>query len=220
MNIFEPLFVLLVLVTILTLITTAVLAVRGKFARAGRIVRRLGLGAGVYLVIVIAVSIFSPQRVYRVGDAQCFDDWCLAVVGARWTNAPAVGRYEVTLRLSNRAKRVPMGEKGTVVYLVDAQGRRYDPLPDGNDVPLDVMLQPGESIDATRAFDVPRDTPNLGLIYTHEGGFPIGWFIITEGGWFQEPPIVHLTTLSVGRSTPSPTAALRPDAKTSPSRRS
>jgi hypothetical protein len=194
MNIFEPIFLLLVLVTVITLITTAVFAASGKLARAGRILRRLGIGAGIYFVIVIAVSIFNPQRVYRVGDTQCFDDWCIEVVGAQWTSAPAIGRYEVTLRLSNRARRVPMGEKGTVVYLTDAQGRRYDPLPEGADVPLDVMLQPGESIDAQRRFDVPRDTPNLGLIYTHEGGFPIGWLIITEGGWFQKPPIVRLTT--------------------------
>jgi hypothetical protein len=193
MNLFEPLFLLLVLVTVGTLITTAVLAGRGKVARAGRILRRLGIGAGVYFVIVIAVSIFSPQRIYRVGDPQCFDDWCIEVVGAQWPGPPAVGRYEVTLRLSNRARRVPMGEKGTVVYLIDAQGRRHDPLPEGADVPLDVMLQPGESITAKRTFDVPRDTPNLGLVYRHQGGFPIGWFIITEGGWFQKPPIVRLT---------------------------
>jgi hypothetical protein len=193
MNIFEPLFLLLVLVTVLTLITTAVLAVRGQFAHAGRILRRLGLGAGVYFAIVIVVSIFNPQRVYRVGDTQCFDDWCISVVGAGWTRAAAAGRYEVTLRLSNRARRVPMGEKGTVVYLVDAQGRRYDPLPDGTEVPLSVMLQPGESIAATRLFDVPRGTANLALIYTHEGGFPIGWFIVSEGGWFQKPAIVRLT---------------------------
>lgn len=194
MNIFEPLFLVLALVTVITLITTAVFAVRGKFARAGRILRRLGIGAGVYFVIVIAVSIFNPQRVDRVGDTQCFDDWCIEVVGAQWTGMPTVGRYEVTLRLSNRARRVPMGEKRTVVYLLDAQGRRYDPLPDEAGVPFDTMLQPGESINVTRQFDVPRDTPNLSLIYTHQGGFPIGWFIITEGGWFQKPPVVRLTS--------------------------
>jgi hypothetical protein len=192
MNIFEPLFLLLVLVTLITLITAAVFAARGKFARAGRILRRLGIGAGVYFAIVIAVSIFSPQRVYHVGDTQCFDDWCIQVVGAQWTTAPAVGRYEVTLRLSSRAKRTPMGEKGTAVYLVDEHARRYDPVADGAAVPLDVVLQPGESITVTRRFDVPRDTPSLGLIYTHEGGFPIGWLIITEGGWFQKPPVVRL----------------------------
>ena len=59
-------------------------------------------------------------------------------------------------------------------------------------VAFDTILQPGVSISAMRRFDVPRDTPNLGLIYTHEGGFPIGWFIITEGGWFQKPPVVRL----------------------------
>jgi hypothetical protein len=191
MNIFEPLFLLLVLVTVITLITTVAFAIGGKVARAGRILRRLGIGAGIYFVIVIAVSIFNPQRVYRLGDTQCFDDWCLAVVGAQWTGAP-LGRYQVTLRLSNRARRVPMGERGTVVYLTDAQGRRYDPLPDQAAVALDTILQPGESISATRRFDVPRDTRNLGLIYTHQGGFPIGWFIITEGGWFQKPPVVRL----------------------------
>ena len=69
-NIFEPLFVLSVLATAITLITTAVLLVRGQFARAGRILWRLGICAGVYFVIVIAVSIFNPQRVYRAGDTQ------------------------------------------------------------------------------------------------------------------------------------------------------
>jgi hypothetical protein len=82
LNIFEPLFLLLALVTVITLISTAVFSVSGKFARAGRTLRRLGIG----------------------------------------------------------------------------------------------------------------DAPNLGLVYTHEGGFPIGWLIITEGGWFQKPPIVRLTT--------------------------
>jgi len=194
MNIFEPLFLLLVLVTIVTLITAAVFALRGKFARSGRMLRRLGIGAGVYFAIVISVSIFNPQRVYHVGDTQCFDDWCIEVVGAQWTGAPTTGHYEVTLCLSNRGRRVPMGEKGTVVYLLDAQGRRYDPLPDKTSGPFDTILQPGESINVTRQFDVPRDSPNLDLIYAHQGGFPIGWFIITEGGWFQKPPIVRLTS--------------------------
>lgn len=192
MNLFEPLFLLLVLVTVVTLLTASVFAIRGRFARAGRILGRLGIGAAVYFAIVIAVSIVQPQRVYRVGDPQCFDDWCIAVVGADWTGTPPTGRYEVTLRLSNRARREPMGEKGTVVYVTDAQGHRYDPVPGATDVALDTILQPGESTSATRRFDIPRDTPHLGLIYTHEGGFPIGWLIITEGGWFQKPPVVRL----------------------------
>ena len=191
MNLFEPLFLLLVLVTIITLVTAAVFAMSGKLARAGRILRRFALGAAAYFAVVIAVSILSPRKVYHLGDTQCFDDWCITVVDAQRISTNQATHYEVSLRLSSRAKRVPMGEKGTVVYLTDAQERRYDPLPDPSAVPLDAMLQPGESLIAKRRFDIPPDAHDFGLIYTHEGGFPINWFIITEGGWFQKPPIVR-----------------------------
>jgi hypothetical protein len=143
MNLFEPLFLLLALVTAATLITAAALAGAGRFARASRILRRLGLGIAAYLAVVIAVSAVSPRRVFGPGDAQCFDDWCITVVQGGWVDAPHAAGYEVRLRLSSRAKRVPMGEKGTVVYLTDASWRRYDPLRDGADVPLDTMLGPG-----------------------------------------------------------------------------
>src|SRR5260370_7505780 len=77
MNLFEPLFLLLVLVAIVTLLTIAVFAARGQMARAGRIVRRLGIGAAVYFAVVITVSLVSARREYRIGDTQCFDDWCI-----------------------------------------------------------------------------------------------------------------------------------------------
>jgi hypothetical protein len=192
MNVFEPLFLLLVLATVFALITAASWAIRGQLARAGRILQRLGIGAALYFAVVIAVSIVSPRRVYHVGDNQCFDDWCIAVVDAQRAETLQATRYEVRLRLSNRARRAPMGEKGTVVYLRDRQGRRYDPLPDPAAIALATVLQPGESIEATRRFDVARDAQDLALIYTHEGGFPIGWLVIGEGGWFQQPPIVRL----------------------------
>ena len=154
--------------------------------------RRLAVGATIYFAIVIAVSLVTPRREFRVGDTQCFDDWCIAVVEAHRAESPPATSYDVTLRLSNRARRVPMGEKGTVVYLTDAQARRYDPVPDEAMVPFDTQLQPGTSVIARRRFDVARDARDVGLVYTHEGGFPIGWLIVGEGGWFSQPPIVRL----------------------------
>lgn len=192
MNVFEPLFLLLALVTVITIITAAAFVVSGRLARAGRILRRLAIGGAVYFAIVIVMSVVSPRREYHIGDAQCFDDWCITVVGAKRIEASPASAYEVALRLSNRARRTPMGEKGTVVYLTDASGHRYDPLPDPGVVRFDRILQPGASAVAVRHFDVPRDARGLGLIYTHEGGFPIGWLIIGEGGWFQKPAIVWL----------------------------
>ena len=192
MNIFEPLFLFLVLVTAICLITAAVLGAGGKFVRAGRLLKRLGIGALAYFGVVIVVSMVSPRREYRVGEIRCFDDWCITVVDARRAETVQGATYEVSLRLSNRGKRVPMGERGTVVYLTDAQGHRYDPLPDPAAVPFDTKLQPGESVMARRSFDIPRDAQQLGLVYTHEGGFPIEWLIITEGGWFQKPSLMRL----------------------------
>ena len=190
MNVFEPLFLLLVLVTIVTLLTAAVLAMAGRGARALRLLRRLGLGVIVYMAVVIAASAVIPRREYRRGENQCFDDWCIAVVGAQRVPASSGSALAVSLRLSNRGKRRPMGERGTVAYLVDAQGRRYDPVADGDTVPFDTILQPGTSAMSTLRFDVPSTVDQRGLVYTHAHGFPIGWFIISEGGWFSQPSIM------------------------------
>jgi hypothetical protein len=192
MNLFEPLFLLLALLTVITVATAVVLALGGRTARAGRIGRRLVVGAACYFAVVIAVSIISPRREYQVGDNQCFDDWCIAVVDAHRLEAGPNPAYEVSLRLMNRARRVAMGEKGTVVYLTDGDGRRYDPLPDATALPLDTRIEPGHEVVTVRRFNAPHGAGTLGLVFTHEGGFPIGWLIISEGGWFQQPPIVHL----------------------------
>ncbi|MGI8989263.1 MAG: tetratricopeptide repeat protein, partial [Bryobacteraceae bacterium] len=100
------------------------------------------------------------------------------------------------MRLSSRAKRVPQGEKGTAVYLIDSQGR-YNPAPESVTVPFDTLLQPGESVTAIRRFEVPGDSRDLGLVYTHEGGFPIEFFIIGENRWFHGPPVVRLDEIRV-----------------------
>lgn len=197
MTIFEPLFLLLVLLAAIALIRAAVAGVRGRGADARRILRRLGIGAVVYIFIVLVVSMATPRRFYRVGDTQCFDDWCIAVTSAA---RAAPNSVTVGLRLSSRAKRVTQRELGTVVYLVDSAGHRYDPVLTGGEVPLDASLQPGQSVDAQRTFAVPSNARGLGLVYTHEGGFPIGSFIIGENQWVHGPPMVRLgSTLDPSR---------------------
>lgn len=191
MTLFEPIFLLLALVALITLTLAGVSGLRGQRVRAARLLQRLAIGAGIYLGAVAAASLLMPRQVYEIGDAQCFDDWCIAVEQVQRAPSASGVRYDVSLRLSNRARRVPMGERGTVVYLTDSRQRRFDPLP-GGCVPFATQLAPGESVLASRQFDVPADAAEVGLIYTHEGGFPIGWFIVGEGGWFGQPPIVRL----------------------------
>lgn len=99
--------------------------------------------------------------------------------------------YVVTLRLSSRAARVSQRENNVVVYLTDNRGSRYDPTLRDSDVPFNVRLAPLESVRATRVFDLPADAHDVGLVITHEGGFPGGWFTIGEEAWFRKPTVVR-----------------------------
>ena len=187
MTIFEPLFILCFLTTVVTLIVAAVSALRGNRARAVASLRKLGICAAIYAAALLTVGAASQRKVYRVGEMQCFDDWCITVNGVARTAPRTV---EVALQLSSRAKQRPMGEKGTVAYLVDGQGRRYDPIPGSATVPFDTKLQPGESVIATRRFDVPGDAQDLGFVYAHVGASfsPV----IGENEFFHGPPLVRL----------------------------
>lgn len=186
-TIFEPLFILCFLATVVTLVVATVSAIRGHRARAVASLKKLGICAAVYAAALLAVGAGSQRKIYRVGDMQCFDDWCITVTGVA---RAAPSTVEVAMRLSSRAKRRPMGEKGTIAYLVDAQGRRYDPIPGSVTVPFDTKLQPGESVTATRQFDVPADARDLGFVYTHVGASLSP--VIGENEFFQGPPLVRL----------------------------
>ncbi|MFI5244756.1 MAG: hypothetical protein ACHQQR_05980, partial [Gemmatimonadales bacterium] len=78
------------------------------------------------------------------------------------------------------------------VYLTDSLHRRFDPDPAETAVPLDVRVAPGESVDAVRRFDLPADAGGVELVFTHEGGFPIGAFIIGENQLFHKASVVKL----------------------------
>ena len=191
MTLFEPLFLIL---AVTTLVTTAVLVVallRGQRARAARIGRRLGLGIAAYVVALVVGSLLVTAPVRDAGSPLCFDDWCIELVSA--AGGGQGGTFDVLLRLSNRARRQPMGERGTYVYVVDERGHRHVALPEGDEPPFSTVLQPGESVETRRRFEVgPGEVPRA-LFYAHSG-FPIQWFVIGGGGWFQPPPSFRLAS--------------------------
>ena len=192
MSVFDLMFILIFLATMVTLLTAAFLAMSGQGSRALAILRGLCICGGAYLGVVAITSIFWPRSVLQVGEPRCFDDWCIAVENATRQAAGGSVSYTVTLRLSSRARRASQRENGVAVYMTDDRGRRYDPAPRQPDVPLNVQLGPQESITATRIFEVPADAHGPGLVITHEGGFPIGWFVIGYETWFRKPAIVRL----------------------------
>jgi hypothetical protein len=192
MSIFDLLFVVLFLASVATLVVAGNSAFRGRGVRALRILRRFAVCAGVYLGVVAISSAFWPRRVLRVGDPVCFDDWCICVEKVNTIPPPDGMRYVVALRLSSSARRISQREKGVVTYLSDDRGRRYDPVPEESNVPFDVLLGPQASVAVTRVFDLPAYAHPAGLVITHEGGFPIRWFLIGEESWFHKPTIVRI----------------------------
>jgi len=192
-NIFDLLFIVVFCATLVTLFVAASSAIRGRGARARRLLCGYGICACVYLGIVVLVSLFGARRVLNLGDPRCFDDWCISVEHVSRKPAHAGISYIVTLQISSRARRVSQREIGIVVYLTDDRGRRYDPAPDNSAVPLNVLLGPQEAVAATRAFEVPADAREVGLVVSHEGGFPIGWFIVGYETWFRKPTLVRLS---------------------------
>jgi hypothetical protein len=191
MQLSDLVFILLFLTAVVTLLAAVWFALRRQFARSRRILFRLSAGAAIYMAIVVVTSLVLPRRVLSVGDPQCFDDWCVSIPAFR--RVPETNRvaYGVDLRLFSRARRVSQRERNLAVYLTDNRGRRYDPVADQNAAALDVLLGPQESVVVSRSFAVPTEAQDVGAVVTHEGGFPIGWFIIGYDTWFRKPPIVR-----------------------------
>jgi hypothetical protein len=182
-GIFDLVLIFTVLASIATLIAVAVVAVTGRFALAGRMLFGWGLCIAAYLGIVVIVSLFTPPRLLAIGENACFDDWCVAIDHVEKTHAPEAETqtYAVTFRLSSRARRVRQRERNFVPYIRDADGRRYDTSLVTMGEPFDVELGPGQSVRTTRIYQLAATAQNPQLVLAHEGGFPIGWFIIGEG---------------------------------------
>lgn len=194
MTIFDLLFAVLFLSGAGVLVAAAVAALRGRRAHALVLTGRVGIVAALYIGALLVVSAATPQHYLRVGDDQCSDDWCIAVQAVHRETIGSDTRFDVTLRLSSRARRVSQREQGVSVYLRGADGRRYAPVADAAAVPFDTLLAPGDAVPAERRFVVPRRSSIVGLVVARDGWARIpGCCIIgDEGSLFHRRTIVRL----------------------------
>jgi hypothetical protein len=191
-TIFDLLFLVLLLAAIIALITATISAFRGRRGQALTILRNLALCALAYIGLVYVVTAFSRPAVHPLGDPQCNDDWCIAVEDVRSTPNGSNTDYEVTLRIFSRARRRAQRENiATDVYLVDSLWNRYDPILDGSEIPLNTLLQPGESVKTRRRFQLPGDARDIGLRVGHRTGVPI-CLIIGECEAFHKGTILRI----------------------------
>ena len=190
MTIFDLIFIAVFFATVIMLVVVAITVIRGRRRQAFVIARGLVLFDVAYLLVIVVVSLATPARVLHLHEPQCFDDWCLSVEQVESTLSGAESTYTTTLRLFSRARGRAQRENGVSVYLLDEQGRRYEPMDEPHSVSLNVMLSPGESANATRKFTVPADVNNPVLVVAH-GRFP-GMFIIGDSqSLFHRPSIVR-----------------------------
>jgi len=184
MSIFDLVFLAAALATAGSLLAAAVAAVRGRLAASRRVLRRLALGAGVYLVVLVAVSLFTPGRVLAIGEDNCSDDWCVAVTGVSPPSGSEDHSLVVTFRLTSRARRVTQREHGVLAYVRDSAGHRIDAQPAAGEAPFDIALGPGDKVETTRHFSLSPDAAPAEIVLTRAGlPFP-GCLIIGDADSF------------------------------------
>jgi hypothetical protein len=185
MGLFDLVLIVSVLLSFAMLILATGIAITGRFRVAGRVFAAWLAYIAIYLAVVLISSLLVPSRLLTIGENACFDDWCIAVTRVQHSAGSAPSPYRVWFRLSSRARRRPQREQNVTVYLVGTNGQRYDArAPDGQP-PFDVRLAPGETLESSREFDPPPAVAIDHLVITHQGGFPIGWFIIGQGPFYR-----------------------------------
>lgn len=205
MTIFDLVLLFSVFVVLLGLAGILLAVVTRRWGMLRRFSWGLIIYLGVYALVLAGVSLLSPQRVLAMHEVRCFDDWCLSVEGVEKQAvigaAQAQGDfYLVTLQVSNRARGIRQRANEVSVYLIDEQGVRYDPSPEGEQAlaeaglagrPLTTMMDVGGGFEHTAVFDIPRDVTQLDLLTDH-GAFPGLIIIGSDQSWLHKPTIVHL----------------------------
>jgi hypothetical protein len=192
MTIYDLVFLLLLVIAIATLAVAAVSALRGRRRQALVTLRWLALCTVGYIGIVYVTTAFSKPVVYEIGDPQCNDDWCIAVENVERTPKDENASYVLTLRIFSRARRRAQRESiASDVYLVDSHWKRYDPILEGSEIPLNTLLQPGESVTTRRRFELPKDVQGIGLKIGHRNGIPV-CLIIGECEAFHKGAIIRI----------------------------
>jgi Domain of unknown function (DUF4352) len=211
MTVFDLVFLLAVWRCVLALVALCYFLLRRHWRRARRVSLTLGSFLLLYAVVLLSVSLLSPQHRLAMHQDRCFDDWYLSVeqvvqqptLGASPTIVAARGEfYLVTVHVSSRAKAITQRAPDAQVYLLDASGQRSDPSPAGQQAldatgqggqPLSSALAPGGSFARTVVFDLPRGSSHLALVVTH-GLFPDLLVIGSEQSFLHKPTIIELQT--------------------------
>ncbi len=203
----NPLTVLLFVGAVLGAATLIVLYIVARVTKRepfARITLRVLLGGvGLYLLLFLGASVFSPSRVLAVGEEKhiCEIDCHLAyaVAATRSESLPnGMVRQTVTVKVrfdeetisSHRPRDATLTPNSRYVALVDDAGNQYPGSTDG----LKRKLIPGESYTTDIVFNVPADAKGLRLVLRNND--PESTFII----WHENSLFHAKTTFALGKA--------------------
>jgi len=160
----------------------AISLARGRRAEAVRHAASIAVVVGVYLLVVLGVSLAQRQRVVAMGQDQCFDEMCFAVTGVDEIPGLVAGDdgrvVRVTIRVANHG-REGKAEGLIAAYLVDSKGREWEPLPGLSGNRLNGRVAGGSEMLSEPMFRVAKDSEGLGLVLTH-GNWQPGRLVIGD----------------------------------------
>jgi len=205
MTIFDLLFLVAVLATIGAALRVAYLLLRRRLAHAGRAARRWAIFAGLYFGLLFVTSAFQPRAVVPIGQPRCFDEWCLAVDGARRQEViggtRARGDYViVSARILNSGRGRRQRERDVYALLRDEHGDMHRQSAEGRAALVGstgVGSQLTDSVDAGAServelvFDVPHGARSFQFIAAH-AWFPHALIMGDAESLFHRPTVVEI----------------------------
>ena len=206
MTLYELVFILLFLGSGVSLLLSALLR---RKAASRKILMVLASVGGVYLVILAVSDVLRSQKVFKVGEEQCFEEMCFTVVDAQTMPArtfdPSVTTantlYIVKVRVTSHSRGRAQAEGGlrgrlytdkTYINVSEAAQKTYD-AQHGESPKLTQKIAAGESTLAVLVFEVPQRIRHPALTLDH--GFTPGYFVIGESPFFHKPHIHQLPTV-------------------------
>jgi hypothetical protein len=115
-------FVLVLGVVVLVLTSAGMLAF-GKFRGAAKALRASAALVAVYVMVLLAVSLLTPQKIVDSGQSYCVDIWCIGIEKVSPLPRGEEIAYKVEVRIFSDANTVKTSAKGFSLFLVDERGR-------------------------------------------------------------------------------------------------
>jgi hypothetical protein len=203
MTLYELIFILLFLGSVISLLLTAFLRRRGA---SRKILVALASVWSLYLAILAVTDVLSSQKVFKVGEEQCFDEMCFAVSDVQTLPEQAFNPagitasrfYVVKIRVISHSRgraqaegglRGRLYDGGTYINVSEAAQKAYN-AQHGESPRLTQRISPGESILSVLVFEAPQRITHPALTLDH--GFTPGYFVIGESPFFHKPDIHQL----------------------------